>query len=414
MKKLIIIYLSLFSLALTGCELPKDVSPDALQKQEIQGKIDEITKKLEELQKDSSSDVGSKKTENSKDEKHDGKNDTDSKNPRNSKKDEIEKLLKQLEALKNALNSGSRSGSSTAGSAGASSTSNAAAGCSLDGVTLASGQSHVFFKTSTVPAGEACLQVERKCNNGVMEGNIDYKFKTCHVAVMPVIPGGAPFVPNVPDGPAGGVVNLPDLDPIVPDFINNCELDGVTILNGSGQNFYEYDQINGDCEPYKQFRTCTNGVLDGESKYKHKLCIDVSGLIDPFGGMEESFSCTLDGITMSNNENRVFYSQSNIPVGESCDDYSLVRTCKFGSLSGSDSYNKAECLPNIIEPIIPSGGEFIPEPVLPGGNGGEFNPSELPTMPGNPTIPMAPVIPSNPMVDPIVPLNPVVPLNPTF
>lgn len=54
-------------------------------------------------------------------------------------------------------------------------------------------------------------------------------------------------------------------------------------------------------------------------------------------------SCTLDGITVPSGSLWTFYSQSSVPAGESCDDYSQSRLCTNGTLSGDPAYNRSSC-----------------------------------------------------------------------
>ncbi|MEK7509855.1 MAG: hypothetical protein AAB605_04025, partial [Patescibacteria group bacterium] len=58
------------------------------------------------------------------------------------------------------------------------------ASCTLDGVTVAHGQSWTFYSTNTVPAGQSCSSVSqsRTCTNGTLSGSISYNRASCSVA----------------------------------------------------------------------------------------------------------------------------------------------------------------------------------------------------------------------------------------
>ena len=61
--------------------------------------------------------------------------------------------------------------------------------CTLDGVTLAHGQSQYFYSASSVPCGSSCtgVRASRTCNNGTMTGNASFNLASCTpAACMPV------------------------------------------------------------------------------------------------------------------------------------------------------------------------------------------------------------------------------------
>lgn len=76
---------------------------------------------------------------------------------------------------------GTLNGSSAYGFATCSSSE--AAACTLDGKTLAHGESDVFYALTKPPAGESCAayQQTRYCNDGFLSGSASYSFKSCSI-----------------------------------------------------------------------------------------------------------------------------------------------------------------------------------------------------------------------------------------
>ncbi len=54
-------------------------------------------------------------------------------------------------------------------------------------------------------------------------------------------------------------------------------------------------------------------------------------------------SCTLDGVTVAHNSSRTFYNRTSVPHGQYCSTYGTSRTCNNGTLNGTTTYNKASC-----------------------------------------------------------------------
>jgi hypothetical protein len=53
--------------------------------------------------------------------------------------------------------------------------------CTLDGATLAHGESHTFYSEETAPSGGSCssLTQERTCTNGTLSGSSEYQYASC-------------------------------------------------------------------------------------------------------------------------------------------------------------------------------------------------------------------------------------------
>jgi len=114
-----------------------------------------------------------------------------------------------------------------------------------------------------------------------------------------------------------------------------CVFNNVTIQSGETRSFYSVPQASGGgvtCASYLQPRTCTDGTLSGSSGYSYLSCVNVQ----PTG-------CTINGVTVAEGASQTFYSQSIVPNGSSCYNYSQARTCTNGVLSGSGAYYLSSC-----------------------------------------------------------------------
>lgn len=74
--------------------------------------------------------------------------------------------------------------------------------------------------------------------------------------------------------------------------------------------------------------------------------IDVGGVTDNWTVTSAALHCSLDGVTVSHGGSRLFYSTSLPPYGNRCTSYNQTRTCTNGVLSGTATYNKANCTDN--------------------------------------------------------------------
>lgn len=73
--------------------------------------------------------------------------------------------------------------------------------------------------------------------------------------------------------------------------------------------------------------------------------INVGGVTDSWTVTTSagSASCTLDGVTVVHGASRYFYSNSSPTCNDTCTTVRQNRTCNNGTLSGSATYNKANC-----------------------------------------------------------------------
>lgn len=53
--------------------------------------------------------------------------------------------------------------------------------CTLDGITLTTGSSDVFYKSATVPHGSPCEAITRSCSQGVLIGSGTYQYANCTI-----------------------------------------------------------------------------------------------------------------------------------------------------------------------------------------------------------------------------------------
>jgi hypothetical protein len=169
--------------------------------------------------------------------------------------------------------------------------------CTLNGVTVAHGQSRTFYKVAAGASATCSSNSQsRTCNDGDLSGSDDYSKTSCSVGA--------------------------------------CEIDGVIYPNGSSTTLYFAQNIpaNEQCSSYAQTRTCSSGVFGGNAAYKYRSCSTAS-----------SGSCVLDSVVLTNGQSSTFYSTSTAAVGTTCAAASQTRTCTSGTLSGTASYNRASC-----------------------------------------------------------------------
>lgn len=105
-----------------------------------------------------------------------------------------------------------------------------------------------------------------------------------------------------------------------------------TIQHGQSVTAYRHQNVGSGQTCTSETRTCTNGTLSGT--YRYQSCTVAS-----------ASNCTLDGVTVNHGDSRTFYNIQTAPQGETCSSggHSLSRTCTDGTLSGSSSYQYANC-----------------------------------------------------------------------
>jgi len=397
MRKLVITFLIVSLLVvLSGCKKTDD-APDTLA---VQNEIEAITKRLEALQSEENGKTNAEVSGKSQQQ-------SGSKNSTDARSKEIADLLKQLKVLQNkyASSTGSKTTNSKTSSGGKSSSSKThLSGCNFAGESLAHGQQKNYYKEEIVAHGGNCESKERSCNDGVMQGNIDYKYRHCSVRPAPAAPGApancildgtivisgnshtfydsldvphgnacqsierrcddgalsgsgsykyvsCSILPDSSSGSSGGLGVAPRGPALGNPFLSqNCTLDGTTIINNTSKTFYAKDTVDAGeiCDDYKGERSCHDGELSGDEELRFASCTspdDSSIIPNPSGFHLPSldFDCTLDGVTVNNGDSYTFYSDKLVSSGNPCSDYSQSRTCNTGLLSGSNDYKYASC-----------------------------------------------------------------------
>jgi hypothetical protein len=102
---------------------------------------------------------------------------------------------------------------------------------------VAHGATVTTYQSASVPAGSQCVSEQRTCTNGALSGS--FTSPTC--AVTATTP---------------------------------CTLDGATIAHGANRIFYSAASIpfSQSCVTISQQRTCTNGILTGDTTFSHASC----------------------------------------------------------------------------------------------------------------------------------------------
>lgn len=171
--------------------------------------------------------------------------------------------------------------------------------CTLDGLSVQSGNSQTFYSQRTVPYGASCSSYAyaRPCTNGSLAGPSNYAYATCAVAST-----------------------------------SSCTVGTVTLASGTSKTFYSSASVSsGTCASNASLRTCTNGVMDGNDSYSYASCLDSVS------------SCSFGGRTIANGATTTAYLVQHVASTDSCSYYDTVRTCINGTLSGSTAYEYASC-----------------------------------------------------------------------
>lgn len=170
--------------------------------------------------------------------------------------------------------------------------------CEFNGQPIADGTSIIAYQSQNAPESGFCIPQTRICTNGVLSGDAAYQYPSCTGSGLACV-----------------------LD------------DGSQIIDGSLATLYSQTSVaSGDCSAISQSRTCTNGILSGDTSYQYVSCTTAT-----------SSACTLDGVELQNGDSQTYYSTQSVPFGSSCDGSALLRTCQDGTLSGTSSYQYAMC-----------------------------------------------------------------------
>lgn len=117
--------------------------------------------------------------------------------------------------------------------------------CTLNGVTVPHGQSRSFYDNTNVGCGDGqprtCSALVRECQNGVLSGDSRFSAIQC-------------------------------LSVNCPRPVSDCKLDGVTVRHGESRTFYKSSSVACGANCQGQSRSCSNGVLSGDSTYNKASC----------------------------------------------------------------------------------------------------------------------------------------------
>lgn len=178
--------------------------------------------------------------------------------------------------------------------------------CSIDGISIPSGNTRKLYSKKTVLNGQYCetFAKNRTCTDGSLDGDSDHVYATCSIAAAKAC-----------DVVVTGVGTT-------------------TILSGATRNMYSVSTVayNASCETYRQARTCNDGELSGSAAYKYGAC-----------SVTPAKACTLDGIEYPHGTKRNFYSRKLAPSGGACTSYDQERTCTNGNWNGTATYQYAVC-----------------------------------------------------------------------
>jgi peptidoglycan hydrolase-like protein with peptidoglycan-binding domain len=238
--------------------------------------------------------------------------------------------------------------------------------CTLNGVTLAHGQSRTYYKREDVLFGQSCSAFAgtRSCDNGTLSGDNDYRYANCSAAgaksctvvttvgtttsTTTVAHGtsrnfwsddSVPYTTTCDayllartcnDGVLSGATSYkyPKCTVVAE---KSCEIDGIEVAGGATRTFYTA-RVNANCASIDQSRKCTNGTLSGTASYQYAYCA-------PSGQRY----CVLDGAYVKHGESKSFYTTENPAFGSSCSQFDQVRKCTDGTLDGSAAYSNATC-----------------------------------------------------------------------
>ncbi len=155
--------------------------------------------------------------------------------------------------------------------------------CTFNGTTVASGNSVTAYQASSVPFGSTCQSETRSCTNGVLSGT--FAAASCSIA------------------PAA-----------------SCTFDGNTVANGDSVTAYQASSVPFGSTCQSETRSCTNGVLSGTFAAASCTAAPAS-------------ACVVNGVTVNHGDDAIFYENSIVAYGETCQ--SETRSCSNGTMSGS-------------------------------------------------------------------------------
>lgn len=186
--------------------------------------------------------------------------------------------------------------------------------CQIGPVRWAHGQQKLFFKTSSVPFGQACESEYRKCHNGAV---IDGSFTQTSCGI---------------------------------DLPRNCTHGGQSIGHDLSKDFFKSESVpfGSNCGTKKSI-SCFNGELSGDLTYAAYSC-SVSSPSD----------CALyDGTPVPHLQTIIAYQFQNIAFGDDCEKYSKVLSCNNRVLTDSNVYKYASCSESVTQDCVLSDGTKI-------------------------------------------------------
>lgn len=163
--------------------------------------------------------------------------------------------------------------------------------------TIASGgtATRVAFRADSVPFGQSCEEQNQtgRCENGYMQWNGSFAFESCSVATA-----------------------------------EDCSAGGVVVKHGKSHAFFDV-AIHSNCSTHELERTCTNGNLSGDEKFKYATCAQQ----------------TCDGLPIDYKDTRSRFQITN-PLG-SCDAVkeNQEKTCKADGTwtAWTGSFSETSC-----------------------------------------------------------------------
>ncbi len=171
-----------------------------------------------------------------------------------------------------------------------------AVGCNVNGTPMSNGQTRPFYNVNTVEFGKTCpAPISRNCDNGTVSGDANYKFASC-----------------------------------APTSASSCLFNGnVTVEHDKTVDAWQVASVpyGEDCEPKKEVRKCTNGVLSGS--FRFPSCQPGN----------PSLTCTtLDGVVMSHGQSELVFKANLIQPPGDCASNGNAETafCDNGTLKSGN------------------------------------------------------------------------------
>ncbi|MBI2048746.1 MAG: peptidoglycan-binding protein [Parcubacteria group bacterium] len=239
--------------------------------------------------------------------------------------------------------------------------------CTMDGTVIAHGETRTMYLTRSVAFGASCQGSPRTCTDGTLTGSTAYGFascaapttgRSCTVDGASIAHGDSPTlykqktvlfgqtcdpfkrVRTCTDGSLTGDSAYQYISCSI-EGARSCEVVAssatTTVVAHAGQrDFYSTDTVpyTNLCSDYKQTRICTDGLISGSATYKYPTCKAIPAR-----------TCTLDNVTVAHNSTHTFYVNRSVSASGNCNTTanSQARTCTDGTLSGSATFQYSVC-----------------------------------------------------------------------